>query len=266
MAAKRTSTPAQKAAQARLSAASKQASREGKKGQPFKNRVKALLKGTGGGAKPRPKTAGGPRPRAVAATARATAGVKRAGHGFLASLNAKRVGAGLLVLDGAIESFNNAQKKWPSPGTRFQQILAPLADGVLAAKTFHKAASSSTLSPGLMADLWNWKPFGKTPDITGRRVVNAIPSATGWWLGIQRYREIRKVESKSVHQNVLPRLSAMTGLKIRNARAIGGPWVAAVITGRSAPRDLFNSVLDAPVTAVGLGAAGSKLIAKAHVF
>lgn len=53
--AKKAPTAKQKAAQARLSKASKQASREGKKGKAFRARIKQLLKGTGGGGKSKSK-------------------------------------------------------------------------------------------------------------------------------------------------------------------------------------------------------------------
>lgn len=263
-------SPAQKAAQARLSKASKQASAAGLKGAAFRARVKSLLKGTGGRTKAaggRAKTAGNP-PRARAAAARAKTGVKHAAKGLIATASPKRVVTAALVIDGAIESFRNAQRTWPTPGTRAQQIIMPLADSVLAAKTFHKAASSSVTSPGLIADLWNWRPFGKTPDLTLRRGINALPSGTGWWLAIQRYREIRRVENRVVHENLLPRLSSMIGIRIRNARAIGGPWLAGAGAQNrgGTTRELGNALLDGPATMVGIGAAGSKLIAKAHVF
>lgn len=52
--AKKAPTAKQKAAQKRLAAASRKASKEGKKGKAFRNRVKQLLKGTGSGkSKPR---------------------------------------------------------------------------------------------------------------------------------------------------------------------------------------------------------------------
>lgn len=265
---KRTSSPAQKAAQARLTAASRKASSEGLKGQAFKNRVKALLKGTGGGRTKKKGGGGSKKPRKSSSKKGGfVKSTKKAGKGFMVSLSPKRIVSAALVIDGAVESFNNAQRTWASPWEKAQQVLMPLADGVLAAKTFHKAASSPATAPGLIGDLWNWRPFsGQTPNITLRRAVNALPSGTGWWLGINRYRQIRKVESRVNNLSLLPRMASMTGIKLRNAKAVGGAWLAAAETGASGPRDLANAVLNGPVTPVLIGAGGSKLLAKAHVF
>jgi hypothetical protein len=56
--AKKAPTAKQKAAQKRLAAASRKASKEGKKGKAFQARVKQLLKGTGGGGKGKSKPKG----------------------------------------------------------------------------------------------------------------------------------------------------------------------------------------------------------------
>jgi hypothetical protein len=172
-----------------------------------------------------------------------------------------------IMLDAVLESVGNAGRTYADPWHQTQQVLAPLADGIIAAKTFGKAASSPATSPGLIGDLWNMRlDLSNVPDITIRRAANALPSAVGWGLGIRRYQAIRSQEPNSVNQNVLPRVSAMTGIKLRNAKAIGGAWLATAPGGKTAPRDLFKSAVSSPIGPVVVGGAASRAIAKAHVF
>lgn len=186
---------------------------------------------------------------------------KRGAKGLLASINAKKAVKAGIVVSGLLESAANVSKfSGDSPSTRAQQVIAPTLDAIGAAKLFDEAVKN--LAPGLTGDLWNWRPAGgKMPVVTVRRVVNALPSTGGWALAVKRYQDIRSVESASLHTNVFPRMSAMTGVKIRNAKAIGGSFIAAVEGGATDAKSIGLSVLASPGVAVGVGAAGSKLIA-----
>lgn len=259
MAAKKTSTPAQKAAQARLRSASKAAKAKGLKGAAFRAEVGRLTKGKGGTKTSSPARGG--RARAAAGTALTT--VRHKTHGFFRDLSPRKVMQGAVMVDGFSEAWDAYDRDYGDDfWLQLQQTLLPIVDAGFAAKGIGRGSTSSTFAPGLTGELLNWHFLSKPlPKLTVRRVVNAIPSGMGWSFGTRRFRELRAQNPDVGDYNMLPRTGALLGLRLRNARKVKGPWIETMDKGQPR-RELALGLGTSPAAAAGAGGFVSKTIAQ----
>lgn len=251
----------QKAAQNRLASAAKQAKREGKKGKAFATRVGQILRGSKGGG-------GGAAKRSSASRASRPSGGGGFGHrarGFIDSMTPKKGAQALVILDALSEASANAQRTvGQSAEARAIAVLAPLGDGVLAAKGIGRAVEHGM--SGLAQDLANWRFGGKLPKVTLARVVNSGPQFITTPLAFRSYRELRQIGGASTNENLFPRTAAMTGIRVRNVRALGSGDPRWIVGVRDANKPLVDAVLGSPVAPLAAGKIGSGLIQRAHVF
>ena len=181
------------------------------------------------------------------------------GRGFFASLTAKKVAQGFIVIDALSESSRKAQQTYADSWVKAQHVIAPLIDAGVAAKAVGVYVDQGL--SGLAQDLANWRFMGgKAPAVTIRRLANSAPHLIAAPLAFRSYRELRQIGGDSGKENLLPRTAALTGIRIRNVRTLGhGPWLAGV---RDAGKPLLDAVVGSPVAPVVAGRVGSKVIEK----